>query len=183
MDFKEKKAKAAKITDRMREENERLDLKIKNDYLIMGEDEMADDVDDYYMVLQEMKQEEQNYLESVLIVTSNDVLRDGIIAWQAVKCERITPSSKGYQKKCPHKGSIDKWNWLWSQTKFNQEHFAIVADVKLQDIMKMYTRMTALRLIYPDGTIPNTVKGFLRNTLKAKFPQPKEKKEKKEESK
>ncbi len=152
----------------------------ENNYLALGGSEMSDNVDDYYMILKEMKMEEQNYLESVLIVTSNDVLRDGIVAWQAVKCERIRPSSKAYQEKCPYEGSIDKWNWLWGQTRFNQEHFAIVADVKSQDINKLYTRMTALRLIYPDGTIPNTVKGFLRNTLKAKFPQPREKKEKKE---
>jgi len=180
VNFKEIKEKAAKISDRMKVENERLDFQMKNDYAIIGESDMEEVVDDYYMILKEMKQEEQNYLESILIVDSNSVLRDGIIAWQAVKCKRNSPNTQGYEKTCPYKGSIDKWNWLWAQTNFNQKHFAIVADVKVQDINNLYTRMTALRLIYPDGTIPNTVKGFLRNTLKAKFPQPKEKKEKKE---
>ena len=146
---------------------------------------MADSKDDYYVILEEMKAQEQSYLESVLIVTSNDVLRNGIIAWQAVKCERIRPSDKGYQEKCIFTNSIDKWNWLWGQTKFDKNHFATVADVRTQDISNLFVRLTALRLIYPNGTIPNTVKGFLRNTLKVLFPQPKEKKvqpkEKKEE--
>lgn len=137
---------------------------------------MTDDVDDYYMILKEMKMQEQNYLESVLIMTDNDVLRNGIISWQVLKCERIIPSHKLYQKKCRYEGSIDKWNWLWSQTTYSQKHLSAVADVKAQDINTLFVRMSSLRLIYPDGTIPNTVKGFLRNSLKVKFPQPKEKK-------
>jgi hypothetical protein len=140
------------------------------------EKKMTDDVDDYYMILKEMKQQEQNYLESVLIVTDNDVLRNGIISWQVLKCERIPSTHKAYQKKCVYDMSIDKWNWLWSQTTYSQKHLSAVADVKDQDINKLFVRMSSLRLIYPDGTIPNTVKGLLRNSLKSKFPQPKEKK-------
>jgi hypothetical protein len=133
-----------------------------------------DDIDEYFLVLKEMKGQENNYIESILILMDDSALRNSVIAWQTIKCVRIPRSNKNFQAKCPYTLTYDKWNWLWGQTQFDQKHFAKVSKVRENEVNDLYIRMTALRLIYPDNSISQAVKGLLRNTIKTKFPQPKE---------
>jgi len=131
--------------------------------------------DDYDVILGEFKKNQDEHVESLLTVIDDDDLRNGVIAWQSVRCNRIGIGERNGKDvvgilKCPYDNHTDKWNWLWNQTKFDYGKFAIVAGLKEHEVHALLTRLIGLRLIFPDGTIATMVKAYLRGLLKKKLP-------------
>jgi hypothetical protein len=105
-------------------------------------------------VLAEFKGDEAP--ESIVPLIEDDRLRNAVVAWRSVTVEKIE------QDKCEATGEVARWNWLWTQVKYDQETFGTVAGLKPQDVKPVMTRLIGLRMIYPDGAINNFAKQYLQ---------------------
>lgn len=86
-------------------------------------------------------------VENVLPLVDDSNLRNGILAWRTLKID-----IDNLDEECPKENEQEKWDWLWSKVKFDHIKFADVAGILDYKVIKMVTRLQALRLIYPDGT-------------------------------
>ena len=105
--------------------------------------------------------------ESLIQLINDPVLCNALVAWQATEVRRTK------EELCPH--SIEEeaacWKWLWTQVAFDQNKFGIMVNVQAHEISRIITRIVGLRLVYPDGTIHNMAKQYLRQVIMSKLPQ------------
>lgn len=147
---------------------------------------MPEQQDDYSAILDESKEQEDEYIESIMLLMSDLVLQAGVVAWQSVVCERIPigetvgdgENERVGELCCGFTEAKDRWHWLWGQTRFDCREFAVLAGVKQHEVDNLFRRLVGLRLIYPDGTISERARAFLRNYIlqnMPKMPKPKAK--------
>jgi hypothetical protein len=105
-------------------------------------------------VLAEFKGSEEP--ESIVPLIEDERLRNAVVAWKSVTVQR---SAKDL---CEHVEEVARWNWLWTQVKYDQETFGTVAGLKPQDVNPVMTRLIGLRMIYPDGAINEFAKQYLQ---------------------
>jgi len=105
-------------------------------------------------ILDEFKKDEA--AESIVPLIEDERLRNAVVAWKSVTIERTGKAN------CEDAGEVARWNWLWTQVKYDQETFGTVAGLKPQDVKPVMTRLIGLRMIYPDGNINDFAKQYLK---------------------
>jgi len=114
--------------------------------------------------LERFKQDEN--AETVMPITEDPSLRNGILAWQSMPIEYDS------ELECPSDIEDDEkklWEWLWDSVKFDYNRFAVVTGCKAYDIQDMLLRLRSLQLIYPDGTINSLAKTYLKGIVAAQL--------------
>lgn len=121
--------------------------------------------------------------ENVVVLIDDGDLRAGVIAWKSV-CVEINREGT-----CALEGAA-RWNWLWTQIRYDQGAFGTVSGVKPQEVGNLMLRLMGLRLIYPDGTINFFAKQYLNSIIIGKLASnakkgrpPKDKKDERKDSK
>ena len=117
-------------------------------------------------VLGTFKTLENEYIENMIQLAEDTILRNGFLAWQSMDVDYNA------NEECPVGVSEEKkqWSWMWSQVKIDYKKFSVVANVKEYDAPTLIERLRALRMIYPDGTCNSQARKFLREQVIAHRP-------------
>lgn len=86
-------------------------------------------------------------IENTIVLTDDKKLRDGLLAWRSIRVSITNP-----EEHCPFENEQEQWDWMWDKVQFDYRRFSCVAGAKDYEVKQIYTRLCALRLIYPDGT-------------------------------
>jgi len=121
-------------------------------------------------ILNIFKQNEQDYVECVILLSEDDLLRNAFLAWRSIVTEYDSDLI------CDFNEEKYQWEWLWENTKFDYNKFAVLANVKKYEVIDLVDRLRAFHLIYPDGTCHTYGRAYLRETIKRKLPIQKEQK-------
>lgn len=114
-------------------------------------------------VLKEFKEMEADHAENVAPLLEDAALRNALLAWKSVTIQYMEATD------CTHKDETSRWNWLWTQIKYDQSTFGTVSGAKPADVIGLITRLMGLRLIYPDGTINVLARQYLQAIIMAKL--------------
>lgn len=112
-------------------------------------------------ILREFKDNEE--AENVIAIVEDEALQNGMIAWKSVRITYLPAED------CKEEDSVSKWEWMWSRIKYDSHGFGVVAGAKTQEVGQLIARLSGLRLIYPDGTVNNLAKLYLRGVIFAKI--------------
>jgi hypothetical protein len=104
--------------------------------------------------------------ENLVTLIEDEELRNAIVAWKSVAIQYVTPV-----RNCPFDDESRQWSWLWEQVNFDRSCFGVVAGIRAQDVGMILTRLTGLRLIYPDGTINTLARQYLTSIIMSKLRQ------------
>ena len=115
-------------------------------------------------ILAYFKKREAEDVENITPLMDDSGLRNGVVAWKSVTVKFVEGGGK-----CDGNTDVERWNWLWSQTEYDQGEFGAVAGIRTQDIGGVLRRLTGLRLIYPDGSINGMARQFLQAQIMAKL--------------
>lgn len=60
----------------------------------------------------------------------------------------------------------ESWDALWACVKVDTESLAMLVDAPVVKAAAVHRRLVALRLIYPDGTVPEIVRNVIGKRVK-----------------
>lgn len=120
-------------------------------------------------ILNEFKEAET--ADNIVPLVDNDELRNGLVAWKSVVVEYINEDDKDNPVRMTDASASEpkKWEWLWTQVKFDMQQFAVVAGCRMQDAGSLFNRLKGLRLIYPDSTINSLASKYLQSIIMSKL--------------
>lgn len=84
--------------------------------------------------------------ESTVLLLNEPVLLKYCVIFKQVAIKRISDFAEDRT-----------WNSLWQCVELDYETIALLADDALTQARKNVTRIVGLRLVYPDGSIPDLV--------------------------
>lgn len=102
----------------------------------------------YDVLLGELKQEEPS---SASILMLDNITCQMVLAWPNVT-RRLVSSPIGNRELHP------TWHYTW----FDSNQWAMLAGVSVMDVFKIFNALAKMMIIYPDGTLPSVVWGFLK---------------------
>lgn len=116
-------------------------------------------------LLEAFKNNETDVAENVIIVINDDILRNALLAWGSMVIDYDS------EEECNCDDSKRQWEWMWSKINIDYRKFSLVANVKQYEAAKLIERLKSLRLIYPDGTVNNVARVYLRKMVTDKLPK------------
>ena len=108
-------------------------------------------------VLAHFKEHDESNIDSLVPLMDDVSMRHGLAAWKAVPIK-----FKKDIGDCPYKDDNDRWKWLWECVDVDQQEFAVMSGIRIQDAVSIMRRLIGLRLVYPDGTISQLSFEFLK---------------------
>tara|TARA_R110000824_G_scaffold344688_1_gene531306 strand:+ start:376 stop:777 length:402 start_codon:yes stop_codon:yes gene_type:complete len=107
------------------------------------------------------KEIEKDAPESIVPLV-NDLsgeMANALAVWKSV------PISVDIDGECYSENDQEKWEWLWSQARVNEEKFIEYSGIKYMNAKSILERIKYLRLVYPDGTINEMARGIMQGIL------------------
>jgi hypothetical protein len=127
-------------------------------------------------ILESFKKDES--AEYIMPLTEDKALRNGILAWNSM------PVKLDIEKDCPEDILNNRklqWEWMWDSISYDIKRFSVIMSCKEYEVVPIVTRLRSLYLIYPDGTINEMAKKYLKGIVISKFLKQQGKKKKEEE--
>lgn len=115
-------------------------------------------------ILESFKNDEQEYVEGVILLSEESLLRNAFLSWRSIITEYDS------ELLCDYNDEKHQWEWLWKNVNFDYKKFAILAGVKEYEVNDLIERLKAFHLIYPDGTCHTYGRAFLRESIRKKLP-------------
>jgi hypothetical protein len=105
--------------------------------------------------LDEFKAKQAEDAATLLWFNSNVDIHNLIMAWGKVPVRKIGGSK-------PPKNEIERWQWLWTCYEFSPLAWMDMAGVVDRRYgMRLIERIKNLRLVFPDGTLPDWINRYL----------------------
>lgn len=132
----------------------------------------------FSLLIEKIKRESSP--DKVIALMGNKSMVDGASAWRFVPITPNTPEYKNLECPC---ADVDHeaWEWLWQQVSFDIETFRVISGVKILETNKTFSRLKALRIIYPDGTVDVFATQYMNSLILSQL-SGKPQREKKEKS-
>ena len=112
----------------------------------------------YQQTLAAVKSDEQ--LEVVLSVMDDPVAAKVLVAWTNA---RTRPRRQ--QTRLLAGDASAKWDWLWRNTRYSLTQLACQSDLPVSEVRRKMQKLVGIRAVYPDGTLNQYVRRFLRKTV------------------
>lgn len=93
-----------------------------------------------------------------LLNDNSMVLPKAIIAWTTIEV------SNDFNIEA--KDLKDDWKWCWQFCKFDLNSFAKIMEINTTEAKDLIGRMSAMKFIYPDGTINNIAHNIIKSIIK-----------------
>jgi|1_EtaG_2_1085319.scaffolds.fasta_scaffold91273_2 hypothetical protein len=119
----------------------------------------------YGEILQFFKTQEEENVDALVPLIEEASLRHGLVAWKGTAIR----FKEGIDECDETKSDREKWDWLWSWVEVDEQQFAVLAGVKIQETKNLITRLQGLRLVYPDGTVNRLASQYLRSIIMEKL--------------
>jgi len=107
------------------------------------------------------KEIEKDAPESIVPLVSDlsGEIANALAVWKSVPIDVHTHGD------CCAENDQEKWEWLWSQARVDEEKFIEYSGIKYMNAKSVLKRIKYLRLVYPDGTINEMARGIMQGIL------------------
>lgn len=109
--------------------------------------------------LARFRNNEDECMHTAVILVGNSDSQIVLSTWTTMPLERVSPKTK------PPSDERELWDWLWTTVRINWAKFSDRTGMNTARLQKVFEPLRANRLLYPDGSIPEHVKGILTSEV------------------
>jgi hypothetical protein len=109
--------------------------------------------------LTRFREKEDEFMHTAVVLAGDHDAQVVLSTWTMMPLESVVPRTN------PPSEERELWDWLWTSVRINWSQFSERTGMNLSRLQKVFEPLRSNRLLYPDGTIPEHVKGVLTSEV------------------
>jgi len=109
--------------------------------------------------LKKFRAQEEEFMHTAVVLAGDHDSQVVLSTWTTMPLELVTPRTN------PPLDERELWDWLWTSVRINWAQFSDRTGMNMSRLQKVFEPLRSNRLLYPDGSIPEHVKGVLTSEV------------------